>query len=54
MSMLDLRSKVVHEYEIGNDISVSTCHVERSALVMSSAVETSITISVNMYIVPMK
>ena len=35
MSMLYLRSEVVHEYEIGNDISVYTCHVERSAPVMS-------------------
>ena len=30
MSMLYLRPEVVPEYEIGNDISVYTCHVERS------------------------
>ena len=35
MSMLYLRPEVVPEYEIGNDISVYTCHVERSAPVMS-------------------
>ena len=48
----------------GNDISVSTCHVKRSPLVMSSVVETSLqrflhslrsvgmTTSENKYIVP--
>ncbi len=66
MSNIVLWPKFVPEYEIGNDISVYTCHVERSAPVMSSVVETSLnrflhslrsvgmTISVNMYIVPMK
>ena len=50
--------------KLSNDISVYTCHVERSPLVMSSAVETSLkrflhslrsvgmTTGVNMYIIP--
>ena len=66
MSNIVLWPKVVPEYEIGNDISVYTCHVYRVPPVMSSVVETSLnrflhslrsvgmTIGVNMYIVPMK
>ena len=41
MSMLYLRPEVVPEYEIGNDISVYTCHVYRVPPVMSSVVHLS-------------